>query len=280
MALPERGVELEVERHGPAQGRAFVLAHGFTGSRDDFAEHLPWMGELGPTFAYDQRGHGGSTKPGDPAAYALAHLVDDAAALLGALGIPACDLLGHSMGGAMALRFALAHPERVRSLVLMDTTDGPLDGVPAAALDAMAKILRESGAKALCEILRRRAAEEPGPQPARRAAETRMGADRYWARIEAKLAALDPDAVLGFGRELRGAASVRERLGEILSPTLVLVGEQDAPFREPSERMAEAIPDATLVVIPDAAHSPQLENPDAWAAAIRAHLERVREAAR
>ena len=47
-------------------------------------------------------------------------------------------------------------------------------------------------------------------------------------------------------------------------PTLVLVGEQDAPFLKPSRRMADAIPGAELVVIPDAGHSPQFESPELW----------------
>lgn len=276
MALPERGIEVEVERHGEVGGRPFVLVHGFSGSRDDWAEHLEPLAELGPTLAYDQRGHGGSTNLGDPAAYSLAHLVDDAAALLDRLGIEACDLLGHSMGGAMAMRFALAHPERVRSLVLMDTMATPLGLAPEPILEKMAAIRRDAGGKVLCDAMRRRAEEDPLRPPAMRACEARMGPDRFWARIEAKLEAMDPEAMLGFGRQLVRAESVQDRLGEIRCPTLVLVGEQDAPFREPSERMAEALPDATLEVVPDAAHSPQLESPEAWGRAIRTHLARAR----
>ncbi len=55
-------------------------------------------------------------------------------------------------------------------------------------------------------------------------------------------------------------------------PTLVIVGEQDQPFLGPSERMAKAIPDASLVVIPDAGHSPQFENPEAWWTALSGFL--------
>ena len=60
------------------------------------------------------------------------------------------------------------------------------------------------------------------------------------------------------------------------SSTLVMVGAEDLPFLAPSEEMARRIPGATRVTIPDAAHSPQLENPAAWSASIRAHLERSR----
>jgi pimeloyl-ACP methyl ester carboxylesterase len=58
-------------------------------------------------------------------------------------------------------------------------------------------------------------------------------------------------------------------------PTLVLVGEQDAPFRKPAQRMADAIADAELVVIPNAGHSPQFENPDHWWKALSTFLARL-----
>jgi pimeloyl-ACP methyl ester carboxylesterase len=58
-------------------------------------------------------------------------------------------------------------------------------------------------------------------------------------------------------------------------PTLVLVGEEDEPFLKPSVRMAEAIPHAELVVIPEAGHSPQFENPDVWWQSLTAFLARV-----
>src|SRR5262250_2403998 len=114
------GVELVYEDHGSGE-RPFVLVHGFTGFRDDFREQLPALTELGRTIIYDHRGHGDSGHTGDATTYTFAQLVDDLRALLDALGVKRCDLLGHSMGGMIALRFALAYPERVASLVLMDT---------------------------------------------------------------------------------------------------------------------------------------------------------------
>ena len=74
-----------------------------------------------------------------------------------------------------------------------------------------------------------------------------------------------------------------DRLGELAGlpdrlPALVIVGEQDAPFVGPSKRMAETIPDATLVVIADAGHSPQFENPDDWWSALSTFLARLERA--
>ena len=103
-----------------------------------------------------------------------------------------------------------------------------------------------------------------------------MGSEKYWARMRAKLLAMDPEAFAALGPALGEQAGVVERLGEIACPTLVLVGADDAPFLEPSAQLRDGIPDARLVTIPDAAHSPQLENPTAWLAAVTEHLERVR----
>ena len=58
-------------------------------------------------------------------------------------------------------------------------------------------------------------------------------------------------------------------------PTLVLVGEEDAPFRKPSQRMADAIPGAELVVLPDGGHSPQFESPELWWKALSGFLDRL-----
>ena len=75
--------------------------------------------------------------------------------------------------------------------------------------------------------------------------------------------------------ELANQAGVVESLNQISVPTSVIVGEDDKPFIEPSRLMASAIDDARLDVIDKAAHSPQYENPEAWRAAVDAHLARA-----
>ena len=87
---------------------------------------------------------------------------------------------------------------------------------------------------------------------------------------------MDPVAFDELLRSIVRQQPVSDRLHEIRCPTLVLVGDQDAAFLEPSREMADGIPDAKSVVIKDAHHSLQIEAHDAWLAAVRAHLERVR----
>ena len=153
-------IEVEVEEAGAGE-RAFVLVHGFTGSRDDFREVVPVLAECGRTLALDLRGHGGSTNSGVESDYDLYRMADDVLAALDACEVPACDLLGHSMGGMIALRLTLAHPERVRSLVLMDTLAKPFRFMPPAMLDAARKLLDESGMDGLFQMLK----NAPTPRP-------------------------------------------------------------------------------------------------------------------
>jgi 2-succinyl-6-hydroxy-2,4-cyclohexadiene-1-carboxylate synthase len=269
-----RGIEMELEEAGSGE-RPFVLVHGFTGSRDDFREHVPDLAGLGRTIALDQRGHGGSTNSGRHEDYTLDGLVADLASAFDALGLARADLLGHSLGGMVALRFALAHPERVASLVLMDTSARPMPlPIPEPVRAALVKLVREQGVEALLPGMRQRPPEQVPPSM-RRTIEA-MGADVFWGRIQRKLEAMDPVAWDALLRVLGEHPPAAHRLGEIRCPTLVLVGAEDAPFLEPADELARGIPGAERVTIPDAAHSPQLENPPAWAAALRAHLARVR----
>jgi pimeloyl-ACP methyl ester carboxylesterase len=76
--------------------------------------------------------------------------------------------------------------------------------------------------------------------------------------------------------QLGAADSTTPRLGELRCPTTILVGAEDAPFLTPSRVMHEAIAGSRLAVIPDGGHCPQIEAPDAWFAAIEAHLEWAR----
>ena len=79
-----------------------------------------------------------------------------------------------------------------------------------------------------------------------------------------KMLAMEPAAFASLGALLMATDDRLESLRGIDVPTLVLVGEEDVPFVGPSERMAAAIPGAVLEVIPEAAHSPQFENPERW----------------
>jgi pimeloyl-ACP methyl ester carboxylesterase len=270
-----RGIDFEVEEAG-GDSRALVLVHGFTGSRDDFREHIGPLAELGRTVAFDNRGHGGTTNSGRAEDYTTEGMAEDLRAVLDALGLDRIDLLGHSLGGMIALRFVLAHPDRVASLILMDSSAAAMTKLmPMRLRDSLATLIRADGVGALGPRMRAAAASGVRPPSAKRA-EERLGADVFWSRIQAKLDAMDPVAWDALSLVLAGHVSLLDRLNEIRVPTLVLVGAEDTALLDAAGDLARGIVGARLEVVPDAAHSPQLENPSAWLAAVRDHLARAR----
>ena len=275
MRVRVNGIEIAYEDRGRG-ARPLVLVHGFTGFRGDFASQLDALAAEHRVLAPDLRGHGESGRSGDPAHYTLATLTEDLLGFLAALGIEQCDLLGHSMGGMLALRAVLARPERVASLLLMDTAAGPLDWVDAAQLALASQVAREAGMAVLGELLRARAREDPGRGEPDRRVEAEWGEERFWSWRTARVAATDPAAYEALGRALVEQEDLSPWLAAIAAPTTVLVGELDHEFRGPAEALARGIRGARHVVLPGAGHQPQHEAPEAWRRAVVAHLARVR----
>ena len=270
------GVELAFEEHGSGD-RPLVLVHGFTGFRHDFAPVVDaLLPSAGRIVSLDLRGHGASTHTGDAATYTFDALASDVAAALAALGIARCDLLGHSMGGMLAQRVALAQPERIGSLILLSTSAEPLAWINQDHIELAAYVGREQGMAKLAEVLRARAADDPTRGEADRRLEREWGAQEFWGWRDARILATDPVAYQALGLALKYAPDVRARLSAIRCPTLVMVGALDAEFIEASPRLAAAIPGARHVVIPNAGHQPQLEAREAFLAAVRDHLARAR----
>lgn len=250
-------------------GRPLLTVHGFTGAKEDFGDWFDPLAQEGwHVVAPDLRGHGASDRPGDEAAYSLEVCTDDLLALVDHLGWSDFALLGHSMGGMLAQRLALRVPDRVGALVLMDTSHQGLHQIPSHQVEAAQYVVRNLGTEALGRLL------AAGSGPLATAAHERVTAER--------------DGYAEFGaRKMRDASAAMyaavaaqittfpdhlDDLRTLPMPTLVVVGEQDAPFLEPSQRMVDTIPDARLAVIPDAGHSPQFENPTAWWEAVSGFL--------
>ena len=136
-AISEDGVPIAYEAHG--RGEPIVLLHGFTETRACWHEagYVARFLRAGrAAILPDARGHGESGKPRDPAAYAGARRAADVAAVLDALGIARADLMGHSMGGVVALATALRYPARVRSVIVNGAHLLPQDLAPLRALVA------------------------------------------------------------------------------------------------------------------------------------------------
>jgi pimeloyl-ACP methyl ester carboxylesterase len=246
--LNHDGVELYYEVHG--SGPPVLLTHGYSASAD------MWKGQIEPfskryqLITWDMRGHGRTDYPDDQAAYTEAHTVADMAAILDAVGAKRAVIGGLSLGGYMSLAFHLAHPERTEALLIIDTGPGYKSDEPRQGWNATS-------------LRRAESFEKNGLPPAGAGgAETRAAPHR--------------DAT-GLARAARGMltqhdARVISSLPEIKVPSLVLVGANDTPFLAASDYMSAKIPGATKVVIPDAGHASNIDQPEAFNAAVLGFL--------
>ncbi len=255
-------VRLRIAESGAGQ-RPLLLVHGFTGAKEDLT---PWLDELAAlgwhAVAVDLRGHGESSKPPEESAYSFKLMADDGLQLADALGWNKFVLLGHSMGGMIAQFMAIAEPSRLVGLILIDTAHGPLEHLSAELVAGAVAVVRAEGMDALAQVM----AGQEGPlhTPAhQKLLDSKPG---YAEFCDRKLRATSPGLYAAMAPEFINAPDRLEALRQLPGslPALVIVGEQDTPFLSHSQRMTDAIGGATIAVIPQAGHSPQFENPDAW----------------
>lgn len=260
MLIAVNGVELAVSSHG--EGDALLLVHGFTGNAGDWSGVVEHLAADRRVITVEHRGHGASTNTGDLATYTFDQLVDDLAVMVDLLELDRFDLLGHSMGGIVSQRYALRSPDRVRSLVLMDTGGRPdPEGTSSAFMRAGIERARTGGTMAVYD--------EIAPYLGEGAE-----GDVLRAGLRRNFECLDPVAFVALGEELLTYRSMLDELAGLAVPTTVLVGENDVGLRTAADDLAATIPGAVLVVIPDAGHSPQVDNRGAWLDAVEAHLAR------
>jgi 2-succinyl-6-hydroxy-2,4-cyclohexadiene-1-carboxylate synthase len=230
-----------------------VLLHGFTQTRHSWRLTAARLGDRFRVLAPDLPGHG-------HAATRVASF-PACAAYVRALGGDRFSLCGYSMGGRVALHAALALGERVERLVLVGASPGLADPAEREARRAADEALAQRIAEIGVEAFAREWAALPlfAGQPERVAAAAH--ADRLRNTPEGLAAALR-----GLGTGVM--EPLWDRLGELTIPVTLIVGQRDGKFAAIAERMAAAIPDARVDVVPGAGHAVQLERPDAVAAAI------------
>jgi 2-succinyl-6-hydroxy-2,4-cyclohexadiene-1-carboxylate synthase len=232
-----------------------VLLHGFAGTGrawDPVIERLD--GERYNALAPDLRGHGVA---GDKRPITFDAIVADVLAA----APPRFTLCGYSMGGRIAQHVALAAPERIERLVLIATTAGIEDDAERAARRADDERLAAFADEATIEQFADRWAAQPlfaGTPPA---------AARVWRE---DLLRNDPRALAAVLRGVgTGAmAPLWGRLPELTMPATVLAGADDPKFVALGERLAAALANAQLQIVPGAGHGLPRETPAAVAAAL------------
>jgi len=255
-------VELHHVVEGPADAPVLVLSSSLGTTHRMWDPQVPALRERFRLVRYDHRGHGSSPVP--PGPYSIAELGQDVLAMLDGLGVERFSFCGLSLGGMVGMWVASEVPERVERLVLCCTS--ALLG-PRELWDERARVARSEGMEALVEGVVERwftpALHEERPEDVERA--KRM------------LAATPPEGYAGCCEAIR-EMDLRDRLGRIQAPTLVISGSDDpATPPEHGERLREAIPEARTVVIERAAHLANIERPEPFARALLEHLSPVLE---
>lgn len=257
------GVQLAYREWG--SGLPVVLLHGFPLSSEIWAEVAE---RLQPDFrllAPDLRGHGSSDAPQGP--YTMDALAEDVVGFADALHLERFVLGGHSMGGYVAFRVAARCPERLAGLVFVATrAEADTEEGKARRAAAVERISKEGGRVFLQDFLPNLVSEG-----------TRTSRPEVLRRLW-DMAARVPDHVLVACLEgMMHRPDSRELLGRLGGPALVVAGEADAVVPVESARaMAQALPQAQLVVVAGAGHVPSLEAPEATAAALHRFLSGVR----
>jgi 3-oxoadipate enol-lactonase len=234
-------------------GEPLVLLHGLGASSADWECQVPVLSRHFRVIVPDFRGHGASERAGE---YRVERFAQDTWRLLDRLEVRAPVLVGHSMGGAVAMQMALDRPGAATRLVLANTLPSFLTDTPGkrAMLWLRLVLMGVLGPRRMSEIMTRRL--YPHPHQA-----------RLRAKVARRNARHDRNVYLATIRALT-RWSVRDRLGELTLPVLVIASEHDY-FEGPEVlRFVASLPDGRLREFAGARHGLPLEQPAEFNAAV------------
>jgi len=246
------GVTLAYEVHNPQGPKVpLLLTHGFGATAGMWNRNIEALSSDRPVIVWDQRGHGSSDSPDEMNCYSEEISVADMAAILDAAGADRAVIGGMSLGGYLSLAFHLVHPERVAALVLVDTGPG----------------YRKDEAR-----------DKWNAWVERRALELEQGRTRTGASAE--LAQAVHEHPEGLPRSARGVMAQRDArvissLDGVAVPTLVVVGAQDTDFLAGADYMHRRIANSRKVVIENAGHAANMDQPETFNTAVRELLEQL-----
>lgn len=260
------GITLSYDLTGAGPEAPIVQLHALGLNRHLWDEVAGWLGRRARVVAVDLRGHGESSKPPGPgAAYTFDDYVADVRGLVERLGLGRIRLMGLSIGGMIAQRFAADYPELVEALVLVDTSSDLGDEARQLQLERATLIEREGVAGQV---------ESSKPRWF-----TPAAIERSLPAIEQASGWLRNTDRFGYAASCRALATWRftEQLHKIRCPTLVVVGDQD-PGTPPAHARVihEHVRGSQLAVIPGASHLSPLEQPTAFRDVVERFLDSVK----
>lgn len=253
--VDDRVVGLAVYRHaGMADGPPVVLVHGSMDRAASFLKVARRLPELSTT-RYDRRGYGRSVGAG-----VASSVADQVADLLAVLDGQPSVVVGHSLGGVIALAAATAEPGLITSVAAFESPMSWLDWWPAAS----------AGGVAMAVV------DEVGPEEAAERFMRRMIGDERWERLPARTRAerrAEGPALLAELATIRSGAPYEP--ADLTVPVLAGYGTESKPYhQQAAARLAEWAPDGELMVIDGAGHAAQSSHPDAFAMFVRRAVAR------
>lgn len=254
-------IRIYYEWHGAPDAFPVIFINGLLSDTNSWVFQRPVFAEHFRVLLYDCRGQGQSDKPAGP--YSTALHAQDLLALLDGLQIPQAHIVGLSNGGTIAMHLAAHHPERVARLVLADTF-AYTDSLMESKLQSWLQALEAGG------LLLRFDIATPWIWGRTFLATNRALLDT----MRSSAAQANPDAVRALISSGKGY-DIRDHLKSVQAPALVLVGEEDVltpPWY--AREVAAALPDAQLVVVPQAGHAITLEQADIFNALVLTFLQK------
>lgn len=250
-------------------GPSVLLLHGFTGSGESWSELVPHLSARYRVIRVDLPGHGRTIAPADPSRGALPAVAADIAALLARQGAAPAHVLGYSMGARLALGVALLHPQVVRSLIMES-------GSPGLATEAERAERRASDA-ALADRIERHgivAFVDEWERLPLWESQRRLPA-AVQQRLRAQRLRNDPAGLAASLRSMGTGAqpSFWDDLARLDVPALLITGAYDPKFTAIAEAMRARNPAFQHQVVAGAGHTPHLEQPEAWRAAVEEWLQ-------
>ncbi|PHN06125.1 alpha/beta fold hydrolase [Flavilitoribacter nigricans] len=242
--------ELEYFEQGPDDGVPLLLLHGFTDSRHSFDLILPHIADSLKVYAVSLRGHGESGKEAD--SFTPRDFSADVLAFMDQKQIDRAIIVGHSMGGSIAQRFAIDHPDRCRGLVLAGAFASFLDKPDLVNFKSAVDELQDPVGREFIEEFQASTLHRSVPDPFFQQVLTET------AKVPAKVWQQALTALL--------TADFREELPAIRIPTLILWGDRDvfSPMTD-QQILQDSIAGARLLVYEDTGHGLHWERPELFA---------------
>ena len=264
------GVKLYFEE--TSGGTPVIFVHEFAGSLRSWEPQVRHFARRYRCITFNARGVPPSDVPEAVSKYSQQRACDDVKAVLDALRIDRAHVVGLSMGGFAALHFGLNYPERARSLLVAGCGYG-------AEKDQRAKVRKEAAdmaAKIEADGMEKfAAAYVQGPTRVQFENKDPRGFAEFKRMLSEHSAKGAAHTLLGVLKERPSLYDLEDRLRKLTVPTLVLTGDEDQPCVSPSIFLKRVIPSAGLLVIPNSGHTINLEEPDAFNAALADFLAQV-----